>query len=285
MLSTSALKKQISDIKSTAKITKAMELVSTAKLKKLSKVVINSKAYFSEIYTVFNDIISQADQSVYQTGSHFSPSKTAWIIINSSLGLCGGYNLNVHKLLVDQIKPKDYICGIGSKLQSFIKAQHLKLDQFISQVDLNFKYEDGAAIMGEILSMYNQKKINCIKIAYTRFVNNVTFEPLVLQLLPITKIKASQNKFHPNVITEFDPSAEAVLDDTIPLYLNAILYSSVLESQLSEQASRRNAMQNATNNANDLIDKLSISYNRRRQANITQELIEIISGVNAQQDE
>lgn len=134
-----------------------------------------------------------------------------------------------------------------------------------------------------MLSNFNAGKIGAIKIAYTKFVNNVTFQPTILTLLPIVKQDTKpEASAHANVLTEFEPSAEAVLATALPFYLSSIIYSAIMESQLSEQGSRRNAMESATNNANDMIDNLSLRYNRRRQGAITQEILEIVAGANAQ---
>jgi F-type H+-transporting ATPase subunit gamma len=119
-----------------------------------------------------------------------------------------------------------------------------------------------------------------IMIAYTRFINNVTFEPTLLRLFPILKDpEVAQNPMHGRV--EFLPDANTVLEKSISLYINTIVYGTIMESQISEQASRRNAMENATNNSEELINKLQLQYNRERQAAITQELTEIVNGANA----
>lgn len=124
--------------------------------------------------------------------------------------------------------------------------------------------------------MFNNKEIERIKLVYTKFINNILFQPTALQLLPIAKINPQQNS-----LFEFEPDAQTVLETTILLYLNTIIYSAISESQVSEQASRRLAMENATNNANELKDNLTLQYNRSRQAKITQEIAEIIAAADS----
>jgi F-type H+-transporting ATPase subunit gamma len=124
--------------------------------------------------------------------------------------------------------------------------------------------------------MFNNKEIERIKLVYTKFINSISFQPTVLQLLPIAKINTQQNS-----LFEFEPDAQTVLETTILLYLNTIIYSAISESQVSEQASRRLAMENATNNANELKDNLTLQYNRSRQAKITQEIAEIIAAADS----
>ena len=282
MATISSLKKQIKSINSISKITKAMELVSTAKLKKVGRFVNESKDYFREVYTIFNDIISKADNSIYQIKNleEIKDAKTCWLIINSNLGLCGGYNTNVNKLVLKEYKKGDKIFLLGEKGKGFYKSNNIPIYSFDNNVDINFEYEDAREIAIEILSLYNLKEVQSIKIAYTKFINNVTFEATILNLLPILK-KPTEYKGL-SALTEFEPSADAVLNNATPLYANSIIYSTIMESQVSEQASRRNSMENATNNAEELNDKLSLQYNRKRQASITQEILEIIAGANAQ---
>lgn len=129
------------------------------------------------------------------------------------------------------------------------------------------------------MNYYTSGEFDEIKLVYTKYVNKVLFEPTELRLFPI--IKNEKAPVSKSQIT-FEPSAELILETTVNLYLNTVLYGTIVESQVSEQASRRNAMENATNNGNDLRSSLSLKYNRERQAAITQEISEIVSGANAQ---
>ncbi|AGM25705.1 F0F1 ATP synthase subunit gamma [Spiroplasma syrphidicola EA-1] len=279
----SSLKKEIVSIKQIAKITEAMKLVATAKLKKAGKRISTSKPYFAELYTIFHDIISQTDSSIYQekTGQ-VKDQRTCWVIVNSNLGLCGGYNVNINKLVLKELKQGDYIIAIGTKAVSFYENHNFKVEKIYDDIDINFTYDEARNIAMEILSQFNQGTFNCIKIAYTKFINNVTFEPTILQLLPIAKKPLGENSKE-RVLTEFEPDPQTILDNAVPMYLNAIFFSTIVESQVSEQASRRVAMENATDNAHDMLDDLSLEYNRKRQAAITQEISEIIAGANAQE--
>ncbi len=279
----SNIKSQIQSIDSISKITKAMELVSTAKLKKISKNLLDIKVYFSEVYQIFNEIIKSVNDSKYLVQKNFQENKTLWIIINSNIGLCGGYNLNVNKLVMKHIKPEDEIFAIGSKAKSYF-LNHKKNVVKSMDVNINFSNEDSKEYAFSLHDDFLNKKYDSIKIAYTSFINNVNYEAKILDLLPIVKIKSDKEILKNNaaVLIEFEPSVEEILEGTIILYLNTILYSTVLESQVSEHISRRVAMENATNNANDLKDKLVLMYNRKRQDGITQEITEIVSGSDAQ---
>ena len=282
----SNLKKQISSIKGISKITNAMELVSTAKLKKLSKNIRNSKQYFAEIYTVFNDIISCSENTMYQVKANYIIKKTLWIVVNSNLGLCGGYNIYINKLVASQIKKDDTLILIGTKGETFFKNKKIEINRIIKESGTEFNYDAAQSLGSELLSSFNNNEIEAINIGYTKFINNVTFQPTILALLPIVKQTQNINKTKEGykIETDFEPDPETVLENVLPLYVNSIIYSAVIESQVSEQASRRNAMENATKNAHDMVEKLSLEYNHMRQAAITQEILEIVAGANAQKE-
>lgn len=280
-----ALKSQIKSIEKISKITKAMELVATAKLKKVGKRIADSKPYFAEVYTIFNEIIRQADESIYLNKDANRVCKTIWIVINSNLGLCGGYNININRKVASQIKAGDSVIAIGSKAHSFYKSRNFNVIEVYDQIDINFTYEQARTMATEILSKYNEKEYEEIRISYTKFVNNVTFEPAILQILPINKFEnASQKNCELKAITEFEPDVKTVLETSVPFYVMAILFSAIVESKFSEQASRRTSMENSTNNANDIKEKLTLKYNRNRQAAITQEISEIVAGAGAHND-
>ncbi|WP_342277543.1 ATP synthase F1 subunit gamma [Spiroplasma endosymbiont of Nephrotoma flavescens] len=270
------IKNRIQTINTIGKISRALQLVSTAKLKKASKRIQEIRPYSEEMYDVFHHIISNTNDSIYlqkDAGSHF---RTVWIIINSNIGLCAGYNYNIHKLVIPEIKKSDLLIVIGAKGISYYQNRDYNVISSYSNLDLNFEYHQAQEIGFQVLSMFNNKEIERIKLVYTKFINSILFQPTVLQLLPIAKINTQQNS-----LFEFEPDAQTVLETTILLYLNTIIYSAISESQVSEQASRRLAMENATNNANELKDNLTLQYNRSRQAKITQEIAEIIAAADS----
>lgn len=174
---------------------------------------------------------------------------------------------------------------LGNKGKSFYTNRKIKIDNFIGDAGVDFSYEEACDISADIISLFNNQQVDAIKLAYTKFINNVTMEPKILTLLPIVKGSEEKEPAKSNlVLTEFEPNAERVLETAIPFYMNSLIYSSIIESQVSEQASRRNAMESASNNTEDMLNKLSLIYNRRRQGAITQEIIEIVSGSNAQNE-
>ncbi|WP_434325216.1 ATP synthase F1 subunit gamma [Mycoplasma capricolum] len=273
----SGLKTEISSVRNISKITNAMQLVASAKLRKISKKVIDTHNYVSEVYSLFNDIIRQTDKSVFLKESNFKPNKTLWVVINSNLGLCGGYNSNVNKLVLQNLKLEDEIFAIGSKAVSFFRSKKIKIKNQITDIDINFTNKKARSISNDLLDMYINHEFDEIKIVYTKFINNVTFEPAIIRIFPIIKL---ENNFKHSQSLVFEPDAEQILSSTILIYINAIIYGTIIESQVSEQASRRTAMENATNNGKNLEQTLSLKYNRQRQGAITQEISEIVSGAN-----
>ncbi|WP_342273110.1 ATP synthase F1 subunit gamma [Spiroplasma endosymbiont of Acasis viretata] len=274
------IRQKIKSVNTSYKITKAMQLVSTAKLKKVGKRIEMIKPYYSEVYDTFNQLIPKLSNSIYLKTKDQVINKTIWVVFNSNLGLCGGFNNNLNRLVLEQYKPQDEIVVIGSKGVSYFTNHHCKIMQSYTEINIQSSYNDSQEISLLLLSKFNNKETDAIKIAYTKYLNTVTTIPTIIDLLPIVSIKTNQES---NLIqTDFEPDANTVINSAIPLYVGAIVYGALVESQVSEQALRRLAMENASNNAKEMKDKLLVSYNRARQGAITQEISEIIGGADAQ---
>ncbi|QHX35608.1 F0F1 ATP synthase subunit gamma [Spiroplasma sp. TIUS-1] len=280
MANLSELKSQIANTQDTNKITKAMEMVATSKFKKLSNRVLSMQDYIRDTYKLFVDIIANTSQSQYMCDEGFKPGKTLWILVGSNLGLCGGYNSNAIKLAKKHINKNDDFVVVGNKMRNFCRAENLNIVNEFLSVDEKFTIQDVTdGLTADLISAYNNETIQSIKIIYTKFINNVTFEETVLDILPIVKLKKPSS----NSEVIFEPSASEILKSSISFYLSTIIFGSIMESQLSEQASRRQAMDNASKNGKDLVEELKSQFNRKRQENITQEITEIVAGSTAQQ--
>ncbi|WP_338972416.1 ATP synthase F1 subunit gamma [Spiroplasma endosymbiont of Panorpa germanica] len=279
----SNLKAEIANVKDIGKITSAMELVATAKLKRVAKRISEVKVYVAEVYQVFNEIISSSQKSIYLAEANKKFNKTLWVVINSNLGLAGGYNSNVNKKVLKQMKEKDEVLAIGQKAVNYFKEHKKIIHDQILDVDVNFTNNRAREISAEILAKYNNELFDEIQICYTKFINNVTFEPTLLRLFPIVK-KNDDQLVKTKSLTTFEPSADEVLEASVMMYINTIVFGTIIESQVSEQASRRTAMESATKNGGELQEELSILYNRKRQDAITQEITEIVGGANAQNE-
>lgn len=274
------IRQRIKSVNISYKITKAMQLVSTAKLKKVGKRIEIIKPYYSEVYSTFNQLIPKINNSIYLKSKDQVINKTIWLIFNSNLGLCGGFNNNLNKLVIEQYQSQDEIVIIGSKGVSYFTNHHCNIIQSYTEFNTESSYNDSQEISLLLLSKFNNKETDAIKIAYTKYVNTVTTIPTIIDLLPIVPIKSNQKTL---IQTDFEPDPDTVIASAIPLYVGSIIYGALVESQVSEQASRRLAMENASNNANDMKNNLLVTYNRARQGAITQEISEIIGGANAQE--
>ena len=272
-------KARIKSVASTKKITKAMELVATAKLKKAKDINNNYNPFKDEVFEIISYCAENITDKDYKYFKENETDKTLYIVVNSSLGLCGGYNMAIEKYVLSNISTNDDLLTIGSKATSYYQEKGYNIiEKYPELPGLNLKENLSTFVARNVLNDFLSKKYRSIKMVYTRFINSLTFEPKCLTLLPLTNI-VSTTKLNKELLLE--PTPEEVLDNLIPFYLTTAIKSLLFESILSEQASRRTAMENATDNASELEDKLRLDFNKSRQASITQEITEISSAANA----
>lgn len=278
------IKRRIRSVESTKKITKAMELVATSKLRKTRNQLEQSKPYYTNVALTTAEILANckgSNDSVYLVENN-DVNKDVYIVIASSLGLCGGYNANIFKEIKGVIKSEDYVYSIGSKATNYLRKNHGGIvDSKYENLNATFDFKDIVNLVNELTRMYREKEIRKIKIVYTEFVNNLTFRPKIVTLLPIDPTEFDNIEISKKS-TLFEPSPEEVLDSLIPMYLQAVIYGYVIESTTSENAARRTSMENATDNADELTEQLLLKYNQARQTAITNEISEIVAGANAQ---
>ena len=282
------LKKRIKSVKSTQKITKAMKMVAAAKLRRAQESAEKGRPFSEKM----NNIILNLSRSIpdKDNASKFliGTGKDAThlcVVITADRGLCGGFNTNICR------KAKNYfekilkenkilkIITVGSKGNDQLKRIYGK---YIIE-KINFKgfrkitYKEAEDIGKIIIKLFNESQFDVCKIFYNKFKNVITQIPQEQQLIPIESEKKKEEKMSENFY-EFEPEENDILDDLLPRNISTQIFKAFLENAASEQGSRMTAMDNATRNAGDLVDRLTINYNRRRQAAITKELIEIISG-------
>ncbi len=275
-------KRRITSVKVISKITKAMKLVATAKLRRAKNNFENIREYYESV----NNTVAELINNVKDLSKVFPKNdneKTLYIAITSDLGLCGGYNSNVLRLLKNNLKPNDVLVMIGTKGYNHMMSLNRKPEFNFLKTGDKPAYEIANTISLEALSQYYSNNIGKVKLIYTKYINTLTFEPTLRTILPVTKpvdengkvIKLATKNY------EFEPDAETVFKKMIPLYVSSLIFGSISESKISEQSSRRTAMENATDNAEDLKVELELKYNRARQGAITQEISEIIAGSDA----
>jgi len=287
-------------IEQTLKVTKAMKLISTAKLRKGRSMLENTEPYFKRIQKSMFDILSGAEdlKSEYLRNFDTLPSEmrdvlrsahTAIIVITSDKGLAGGYNANVFKRVNDlcQKVTNPVLILIGSVgYRHFIHTPHIILENFSfhSQIPT---LEHAGEIADYMVSQYLWGVFDEIHIAYTHMFSTVKLLATEHQVLPLVKERIQKDlleidsKKREDLQFEFIPSVEAVFDALVPQYVKGVIYGAMVEAYASEQSSRMTAMDEASKNAEDMLSTLKISYNRARQAGITQELSEIMGGSTA----
>jgi len=280
------LKKRIKSVKSTQKITKAMKMVAAAKLRRAQESAEKGRPFSEKMNNVILNLsssISDKDSaSKFLVGTGKDTTHLC-VVITADRGLCGGFNTNICR------KAKNYfekilkegkllkIFTVGSKGHDQLKRLYGK---YIIE-KMNFKglkkitYKEAEDTGKIIIKLFNESQFDVCKIFYNRFKNVITQIPLEQQIVPIEKLK--EVKISDNFY-EFEPEENEILDDLLPRNISTQIFKAFLENAASEQGSRMTAMDNATRNAGDLVDRLTINYNRSRQAAITKELIEIISG-------
>lgn len=269
-------KRRIKSIASTKKITKAMELVATVKLKKSKDTMDNILEYLNTMERIIITLSSgNNDDSIIELEEFKDATSTLYLVVTSSLGLCGGYNYNVFKFLNSKITSNDKVVTIGTKGLTRFSHDNLDVeDEFVGILD-HIDYLKVKNLINYLINEYRSGKYKRIVLISTMYKNSLTFIPTEYQLLPLKK---REEKLTGETL--FEPSRDEVLSLVIPKYLNTYLYGRLVEAGVCEQAARRNAMDSATDNAEELLDKLQIEYNKVRQGAITQEITEVVAGAN-----
>lgn len=277
-----SIKRRIKSVESTKKITKAMQLVATSKLRKTRNQLEELKPYYSMVQNTVAEILESNKGSIDNPYlQEHKDGKTVYIAITSSLGLCGGYNANVFKTIASEIHNDDIVYMIGTKGAGYLLHHHIEYNHDYLDLNSSLDFKEVVRLVDELTRMYGNKEIKKIKIIYTEFVNNLTFRPKVVTLLPVDTQEFKDVKVTQKA-TVFEPSPNEVLNHLIPMYLQSVIYGYLVESVTSENASRRTSMENATDNAQELIEDLLLKYNQARQTAITNEISEIVAGANAQ---
>ncbi|MDR7869477.1 MAG: ATP synthase F1 subunit gamma [Tissierellaceae bacterium] len=283
--STRDIKRRIRGINNTKQITKAMELVSSAKMRKARLKLEKSRPYYNTVLNSISGILKNVRMN-HPLLKAREVKKSLYIVVTADRGLAGGYNANISKLVESKVstdKESNYIITVGLKGRDYFKNRGYKIAGEFLGITENPEFSHARQIGELAVDLYLKEEIDEINLVYTKFVSTLSYEPKILKLLPFRLIKDENNndsKENYRVI-EFEPSPEEVLDYLIPKYIEGTIFGALIESSSSEQAARRAAMESATENAEEMIDDLNISYNRVRQAAITMELTEISAGAEA----
>lgn len=292
MASLSNIKKRINSVNTTSKITQAMKLVATAKLQHQKSEFQKISNYTLELYDMLHNLTKSANYRETFVNKN-TTNATLYIVISSSMGLCGAYNNNVCKYALNLLQPQDKMVLIGDKAYAYFKARD-QLDKVILHINLQEKklsYLDVWPVSQIIMADYETNKFAKVVIIYTKYKNSLSFDPITLNVLPFDLNMFNKDRSHideefidkselnsQGQIIEFSPNRHTIINHFMEFYLGTMIVAALTESRLCEYSSRRNAMETATDNANDLIEQLKLEYNQARQDSITNEINEIVAG-------
>ena len=282
------LKKRIKSVKSTQKITKAMKMVAAAKLRKAQENAEKGRPYSQKMQNIILNLTKSINdqQSAPKLLVGTGKDKTyLCVVLTADRGLCGGFNSNICKLAKTNFKKilkegKELkIITVGTKGLDQIKREYGKylINKFSFKDKKQISFNESQMIGNEIINLFNKNEFDKCILFYNNFKNVITQIPQAQQIIP-AEINSSKDIEDKSLNYEFEPEEDEILEELLPKNISTQIYKAFLENAASEQGSRMTAMDNATRNAGELVDKLTINYNRSRQASITKELIEIISG-------
>ncbi|OPX84361.1 MAG: ATP synthase gamma chain [Pelotomaculum sp. PtaB.Bin104] len=285
MASLRDLRRRIKSTGNMQKITKAMKAVSAAKMRKAQEAVMSARPYAKRIRGVMGRVAAASGSVNHPLLAVRDPKRVAYIVITADRGLCGGFNSNVIKMAAQTIKTTSAevsLITVGRKARDFFKKRGFKIDMEYVGLGDNIKYSTAREINSSIVNKYTAEEYDAVYIIFSEFVNVLVQKPVMMKLLP-AEAPAEEGEGQArqeNYI--FEPSsAKDVLAELLPKYLENAIYQGLLESKAGEQSARMTAMENSTKSASDIIDSLTLSMNRARQAAITSEISEIVGGAAA----
>ncbi|MDF0535330.1 F0F1 ATP synthase subunit gamma [Shewanella yunxiaonensis] len=279
------IKSKISSVKNTQKITSAMEMVAASKMRRAQDRMAASRPYAESMRKVIGHVAQGSLEYKHPYLEVREAKRVGYIVVATDRGLCGGLNVNLFKKVVADVKSwkqqgaEVEFCPIGARSVQFFKSFGGKAQASASGLGDAPKLADLIGTVRVMLQAYNEGKLDRLYVVFNKFVNTMTQTPVIEQLLPLPKSEDDDVKHHWDYIYEPDP--KELLEKLLVRYVESQVYQGVVENIASEQAARMVAMKAATDNAGNLIDDLQLVYNKARQAAITQELSEIVSGAAA----
>jgi len=285
---------RIKSVQSTQQITKAMKMVSAAKLRRAQDSIVQMRPYTKKLQEVLGNIISnsEGDSSSIKLAAERPIEKVLLIVVTSDRGLCGAYNANIIKLAIstideqyaEQLKNGNVtIWGIGKKGTDYFQRKGFNVNDEFRDSFLQLNFNHIKSIAEKAVKAFENNEFDAIELVYSEFRNAASQQFIAERFLPIPKTPVKQGQKAANAEFIFEPAKEVLIEELMPKILNSQLYKALLDANASEHGARMTAMDKASENANELLKSLKISYNRARQAAITTELTEIVSGAAALQ--
>ena len=282
---------RIASVNTTKQVTSAMKMVSAAKLRRAQGAILKLRPYANKLSGLLSEL--SGSNNMPEDILYFKKRKihkVLLVVINSNRGLCGAFNTNIIKAVMAHIqadyhelneKGNLHLLTVGKKATDFFTKRNFKVIEHADSIYDNLTYEKTSEFANKLMDLYTSGAYDRIEIIYNQFKNAVSQILTTEQFLPIEKINQKSNVPQANTDYIFEPDKEIILKELVPKSLKIQVYKAILDSWASEQGARMSAMQKATDNAEELMKSLKLSYNKARQATITNEIIEIVSGVNA----
>ena len=280
-------RRRIKSVEATKKITRAMELIAASRILKAQARVASSQPYIQKLTEVIENVGAAGAETSHSLLERRDVTTVGLLIVSSDRGLAGAYASNVIRLAEARINHltkdgKDVILyPVGKKAQSYFRYRGYRIEQAYLGVTDTPGYGDARAIANATMTAYADRRMDALEAFYTRFESAFIQTPTQLEMLPITPPEMDEEEKAQSVSYEFEPSPEEILDRLLPRYVEATIFSMLLESSASEHSARRRAMKAATDNAEELIRHLTVQANRARQAEITTAITEIVGGAEA----
>ena len=280
------IRTKIGSIKNTQKITKAMEMVAASKMRKAQERMRAARPYATKIRTVLSHLAQAHPEYKHPyLGEREEVKRVGYVVVSSDRGLCGGLNSNMFKAAVSEMADWDAkgvevdVCAIGKKATGFFSRFKCKMTAHVTNIGDTPNLEELIGAVKVMLDAYDEGKIDRLFLVYNEFVNTMTQAPQVMQLIPASGVMDKELEHHWDYI--YEPESKPIIDALMLRFIESQVYSGVVENIASEMSARMMAMKSATDNAGDLIKELQTIYNKARQASITQEISEIVSGAAA----
>lgn len=286
MANLKVIKKRITSVKNTRQITKAMKMVSAAKLRRAQDAVVSARPYAEKMSQVLASLALREDPESHPLLQQREKHRALVVLMTGDRGLCGGFNVNISKMAERFIRNNDEgfeqidLMIIGRKGNDYLKRRSgLNIYKVYENLSGSISYNTAALLGQEIITLYQEEKYDQVYLVYNAFHSAISQVPTLVQVLPIVPREAQEDEILVDYI--FEPSRSEVLEQILPKNVEVQIFRSLLESVASEHGARMSAMDSASKNANEMIGRLTLEYNRARQAAITKELMEIISGAEA----
>ena len=276
------IRRRIRTVKNIEKITAAMKMVAAARLRKAQELAESARPYATKMREVMSSLAANSGDITHPLLEVREPSRVGYLVVGGERGRAGSYNVNLTSAALKAVsgKPNDLVdlVVVGKKAIQFFHRQRYRILDTLENPSSGISFPDVARITNLLAGMFEHQELDEVNLIYSRFVSPMVQQPVVVRLLPMETLEsdaALQSEFI------FEPDAAQLLGRLLPRYLETLVYQALVEAQASEQGARMTAMSAASKNAGEMIDSLTMAYNKARQAGITSEILEIVSGAEA----